>query len=164
MTNIHLIVGNVGAGKSTYARRLAGERRAHLFQIDEWMRGLFYPDRTEETGYEWMLDRVRRCDERITAEAVGLAALGLESVLDLGFFGRAQRDFVRGRIAEAGQRPILHLLDVDKATRWSRVEARNTGTLAPHEVTVSRETFEFCETIYEPPQGVERDGMVVADG
>ena len=44
MTDIHFIIGSTGAGKTTYARKLASECRALPFSIDEWMHELFAPD------------------------------------------------------------------------------------------------------------------------
>src|SRR5689334_16988583 len=41
---VHLICGSTGAGKTTYARRLADEIGAVVFSIDEWMAALFWMD------------------------------------------------------------------------------------------------------------------------
>ncbi|MEO0499736.1 MAG: ATP-binding protein [Pseudomonadota bacterium] len=164
MTEISIITGNVGAGKSTYAARLSAERRAHVFAIDEWMRSLFQADMSDPPpDYEWMLERTRRCDRRIMAEALRLADLGVPAILDLGFFTREQRDWARDAIKAGGHVPALHILDVDAAERWARIEARNARPRAAHEVAVSRETFDFCETIYEAPTDDERVGAVIVD-
>jgi predicted kinase len=47
MAQLHLIVGPVGSGKSTYALRLADAHVAARFNLDEWMARLFRPDRPE---------------------------------------------------------------------------------------------------------------------
>jgi predicted kinase len=39
-----LISGSTGAGKTTYSRKLAKERHALVFSIDEWMKTLFWMD------------------------------------------------------------------------------------------------------------------------
>ena len=59
MAKIHLIVGPVGAGKSTFALRLSQERKALFFNLDEWMIALFRPDRPEAGVMEWYIVPVR---------------------------------------------------------------------------------------------------------
>ena len=44
MTTVHLIAGGSGAGKSTFARRLAGIENAVHLSIDDWMVMLYGPD------------------------------------------------------------------------------------------------------------------------
>jgi hypothetical protein len=43
-TIVHLISGPVGAGKTSYSRKLASEHNAVVFSIDEWMQNLFGGD------------------------------------------------------------------------------------------------------------------------
>ncbi|MEM7545590.1 MAG: ATP-binding protein [Pseudomonadota bacterium] len=161
MSTIHLIVGNVGSGKSTHAARLSAERDAHVFANDEWMRVLFFPDMPDPAPYEWALERTQRIEQVIVTEAVRLADRGMEVILDLGFFSAAQRARVSDRVREAGHAPQLHILDVDFETRWQRVEERNRGGTDSYQFPVSREVFEFCETIYETPEAEERAGAIV---
>src|SRR5688500_9099140 len=47
MARVHLIIGPVGSGKSTFALQLARERGALRLNLDEWMALLFRPDRPE---------------------------------------------------------------------------------------------------------------------
>jgi len=42
---IHLIVGNTGSGKTTYARFLKENSAAIIFSIDQWNKTLFLPDK-----------------------------------------------------------------------------------------------------------------------
>jgi adenylate kinase family enzyme len=41
---IILIVGSTGAGKTTYARKLAEQIQAVVYSIDDWMKGLYWQD------------------------------------------------------------------------------------------------------------------------
>ncbi len=45
---IHLIVGNTGAGKKTYAHKLNREIDGVVFSIDKWNKILFLPDKKPE--------------------------------------------------------------------------------------------------------------------
>lgn len=161
VAQVHMIVGNVGAGKSTYAAKLAAERNAHIFAVDEWMRTLFFPDMPDPAPYEWALERTERIEDVILVEASRLSGLGMEIILDLGFFSRIQRDRVRGELAAAGRETQLHYLNVDRMIRWARVEERNRERGPTYQFDVSIDVFEFCETIFEPPGADELEGAVV---
>ncbi len=162
MTQIALIVGNTGAGKSTYAARLSADTGAHVFTVDEWMATLFQADMPDPPSYEWALERTRRIDRQVVAEALRLADRGMPVLLDLGFFGREHRDRTRAAIHAGGHDPVIHYLDVDKDTRWRRVAARNASRGETFAFEVDRATFDFCETIFEPPDSDELvDAMIV---
>ena len=72
---IHLVIGPVGAGKSTFVRHLVQQHRAVPLNLDDWMATLFSPDRPDLPGADvmaWYVPRTLRCLEQIwkTAEAV----------------------------------------------------------------------------------------------
>lgn len=161
MTQIALIVGNTGAGKSTYAAKHAADTGAHVFTVDEWMTTLFHPDMPDPPSYDWALERTRRIDRQIIIEALRLADRDMPVLLDLGFFGRDQRDRTRAAIRAGGHDPVIHYLDVDTETRWRRVAGRNEARGETFAFEVDRATFEFCETIFEPPGADELVDAVI---
>lgn len=163
MGNPILIVGNVGAGKSTYAHELVRSQDAHLFSVDEWMSNLFRADLPEVDAYEWSLVRLQRIEKQILSEALRLIDRNIQVILDLGFFGREQRDRVITALKEQHQKPVIHYLDVDKETRWQRVNQRNTEKLETFQFHVNQETFEFCETIFEPLDTDERREAIIVN-
>ena len=57
---LHLIVGNTGSGKTTYANAMKGKTKGVLFSIDTWNKTLFLPDKTPTDGLEWFLKRIER--------------------------------------------------------------------------------------------------------
>ena len=160
---IHLVTGNTGAGKSTYAARLAASEQAHVIAVDEWMRVLFHPDQPDPPSYDWAIERTRRIDRQAVTEATRLAALGVPIILDLGFFAREHRERVRAAVAAAGGTSVLHVLDVPKDERWHRVERRNRDRPAGWQFDVDRATFDLCEGLYEPPGADELAGAVMVD-
>jgi len=151
MSTVHLIVGSTGAGKSTYALKLADELGAVRFAIDEWMDDLFAPDKPDDAGFEWYWPRIQRCEARLWAVACQALSLGTPVILDLGLSTREHRDKFRALAREAGHPTHLHYLDVDVATRWARVEARNAEQGQTYRLTVTREMFDFVETRFEAP-------------
>lgn len=146
---IHLIVGNVGSGKSTLAKEISKKESAHIFHIDDWMTNLYSQDVTEDTNYEWNLERVERIESQILIESAKLDSLNLNIILDLGFFGRKQRNRVKEFLNEKNISWKMHYLDISKEVRWERVQARNAQLKESHQVEVSKEVFDFCETIFE---------------
>jgi predicted kinase len=47
---LHLIVGNTGSGKTTYATELKNKTKGVLFSIDTWNKTLFLTDKTPTNG------------------------------------------------------------------------------------------------------------------
>ncbi len=156
-TLIHLICGSTGAGKTTYARRLAEELGAVRFSIDEWMADLFWMDSPQPIDPAWAMARVERCGERIWSTALELAVREVPSVLDLGFTTREQRRRAAERARAAGLAIRLHWLDVSADERWRRVQARDRegGPGRQLGFDITREMFDFVEGLWEPPDTEE---------
>ncbi|WP_366139583.1 hypothetical protein [uncultured Maribacter sp.] len=57
---IHLIVGNTGSGKTTYAYELKTQTNGIIFSIDTWNNILFLADKKPSNGLEWFLERIER--------------------------------------------------------------------------------------------------------
>lgn len=152
---VHLVAGSTGAGKTTYAIALAEKARAMRFSIDEWMGQLFWMDSPQPIRYDWAIERVARCEDAIFANVRRLAALGIPSVLDLGFTKAEQRGKFY-RLARAHGIPVvLHFLDIPAEERWRRVIERNRGKGETFAMEVDRGMFEFMEGLWEPPSDEE---------
>jgi predicted kinase len=154
---IHLVCGSTGAGKTTYARRLAAHLGGVRFSIDEWMSTLFWMDSPTPIEAGWSLVRVERCGNQIWSTASQIATLGIPCVLDLGFSSAESRARIYDLADAAALSVRLHVLDVPADERWRRVERRNTeqGSAAQLPFAVSREMFEFVESLWQPPGTAE---------
>ncbi|MDG6079420.1 ATP-binding protein [Erythrobacter litoralis] len=146
-----LIVGCTGAGKTTYARRLADEIGGIRFSIDEWMMALFWKDSPQPIEFAWTMERVERCERQIFAMAEQLASRGITALLDLGFTKKDHRDRFRQMACEAGLSAVVHFVDVPVEERWRRVERRNDDKGETYAMTVDRDMFDFMEGMWEPP-------------
>ena len=160
---IHLICGSTGAGKTTYAQRLTDELGAIRFSIDEWMTALFWMDTPQPLDPAWSMSRVERCNALIWRTARAVSARGLPCVLDLGFSSAEQRARCLRLAGDAGVSARLHYVDVPPEERWRRVQARNERKGDTYQLSfdVTREMFDFVETLFEPPTD---DEMRAADG
>ena len=162
--DLHLIVGSTGAGKSTFARDLAGRVGGVCFIVDEWMQQLFHPERPSGAGYDWYAPRIERCTELIWSLSADLVRVGTPSVLEIGLTQRAARAAFYERARAAQLKVQLHALDAPAALRWQRVEARNRTRGSTFAMEVTREMFDFVEHMWEAPSEHEllaHDGELV---
>lgn len=151
MSGVILVVGCTGAGKTTYARQLADEMGGIRFSIDEWMVPLFGPDQPKPIRFDWMMERVNRCEAMIFTVVGQAVARGIPAVLDLGFTKREHREKFRTLCANAGLNVEVHFVDVPRETRWQRVQARNSEQGETFAMEVDRSMFDFMEGMWEPP-------------
>ena len=139
----HLVHGFIGAGKTTFAKRLVERLPAVRFTHDEWMVALYGSDPPAAEFPEL----ARRVSGVIEAQWTRLLALGLDVVLDLNFWSRAQRDETRRTVEALGGRHRLYHLALPDEEAWARVARRNEE---PGALYVARSTFETLRARYEP--------------
>jgi predicted kinase len=159
---LNVIFGPCGAGKTTYAHAFARREKAVAFILDDWMARMFGPDMPEPLQYDWMIERVGRCEGQIWATAAGVLATGTSVILDIGLMRKADRDRVR-EIAEAtGLALQFHFVDAPQAVRRARVLDRNVVRGESFAIEVTPDLFEFIEGVYEPPEPGELDDAVIS--
>jgi predicted kinase len=156
---IHFVCGSTGAGKSTYAARLAERIGGVTFYLDEWMTALFGKDAPQPLDAGWMMERVGRCQLRIWETARQVAAQGTPCILEMGFNQRATRTRFAGLAREAGLAVQLHLLNVPAEERWRRVEERNASGGGHLTFALTRPMFDFVEQMWEPPDEAEMTAL-----
>jgi predicted kinase len=148
MTVLHLICGLPGAGKTTLARQLENSLPALRLAPDEWM------SRIVGDGYQE--------DKRAAIEVVqwDIAAralrLGVDVILENGFWTRQERDHFRSRAAEAGAKTKLHFCDVPHAELSRRLAERN-HMLPPDTFRVHQVQLDSYWNMFEPPTPDEID-------
>lgn len=148
---IHLICGPTGAGKSTYAKKLSSDIGAIHFSIDDWMTSLFSPDLENSMDWKWISERALRCENQIIATACALAETGVSSILEIGLQRVNKRAEVASIVNKSGCRLQTHFLDVDAAERWRRVQQRNKEKGETFKLEITRDVFDFFETMWESP-------------
>lgn len=160
---LHAIFGPSGAGKTTYAHAFARRERAVAFILDEWMARLFAPDMPEPLEYEWMIQRVQRCEAQIWSTAAAVLATGTSVILDMGLMRKTDRDRVR-EIAEGAGLPLqFHYVTASPEVRRARVAERNVVRGENFAIEVTPDMFEFVEGIFEVPDAAELQGAIVSE-
>ena len=146
---IHLLVGNTGAGKSTYAEALKLETNGIIFTLDKWNKILFLPDKTEKDNLDWFLERIDRAELIMKDLILQLESVGVDSILDVGLSKFVHREKYRN-FAEVNNFEIkTHFLDISKKIRKERVKKRNLEKGKTFEFEVSEDDFEFMENWFE---------------
>lgn len=129
MPTIHLIHGFVGAGKTTFSKKLAAERGALRLSPDDWMGVLYGANPPAEHFAEYD----RRIKTIMWETAVAAIGAGADVILDYGFWRRADRDDYRARAAALGAEAILYCLqcpeDVMRKRALKRTAERPPGAL-----------------------------------
>lgn len=155
MTEIHLVEGPVGSGKSTFGAQLSQRLGAPQLVLDDWMATLFRPDRPETEVMAWYLERKERCLKQIWRTACAMADLKIPVVLELGLIQKQARLSFYNRVDEAGHDVSVHVIDAPRAVRQQRVRARNTEQGATFSMVVPDDVFEMASDMWQPPDAQE---------
>ncbi len=146
MARAHLLIGPVGAGKTTFATALTDERKAVRFSIDDWMIRLYGHHMPRDVFHA----RIAACLDIIYETSSRLLELGTDVVLDCGYWRREHREGAREGLRGSGAELCLYYFDVPAPERWSRLERRNAA-LPPGTFEITREMFDAFELCFEPP-------------
>ena len=153
--DIYLVCGATGAGKSTHAEALAQQVAGLRFSIDEWMQRLHNADKPDENLYEWFYERVQRNCAQMRDMAERLVPLGIPAIFDCGLTNRTERDIFANWAEEQGFSTELHFVDVPTDIRWQRVQKRNIEQAETFQFEVTRDMFDFIESLWEAPSDEE---------
>ena len=140
------MVGLPGAGKTTLARQLERERPALRLTPDEWITPLFGPNLAQAT-LDACRDPVESVQWQVAAQAL---TLGVDVVLDFGFWSKRERNDFRSRAAALGACSEIRFLDVPLSVLASRLARRNAD-LPAHAFHVSEAQLELWASSFERP-------------
>ena len=165
MASLHLIIGPVGAGKSTLVHALAAARPVVTLVLDQWM-AIVYADDTRPTDprerVAWYIERVERVLRQLEDVAVQAVAAGADVVAELGLIRAAERHAVYERLSAAGVAFDVTWVDAPIDVRRARVIARNAGALATFAHEVPLPVFEMASALWEPPDDEEQATYAMA--
>jgi predicted kinase len=154
----HIIVGFIGAGKTTFARRLEQETGAVRFTKDEWMVRIF--------GNTPPKDKFEEYDDRMASLATDMAlkclAAGMNVIIDEGFWTKEHRDEIRGKVNNVGAVPKLYYIEAPFEIMKERTLKRSESPPVDSYV-IDEESFRHYWKFFQPPGNEEKFELVNQD-
>jgi predicted kinase len=154
MSELYLLCGTVGTGKSTYAKQMEVEGKAIHFSVDEWMIHFFGSD-LPRVEFD---KRLEQCKEMIYRICEKILSSGRDVVLDFGFWKRAERDYIRKRF-NAHKINLIYFNFSDEEIK-RRIEKRN-NELPEYAYDITEAMFEQFSSWFEPPSEEEKPILIV---
>ena len=124
MTTLHLMVGLPCSGKTTLARKLEVERSALRLTPDEWQIPLFGQD-AHQPEHNARHDLIEALLWELAARAL---KIGVNVILDFGFWAREEREDFRQRAKLLGAGSEVHYLAATEEELLRRLAERNAQT------------------------------------
>jgi hypothetical protein len=148
------MVGFAGAGKTTFAKRMALEKKAVRLTPDDWMEQLF-PEALSLDEFSRYFGRVCNLVWEVASQ---LLMNGHDVILDIGFWSRDSRDHARKRLSELGASCEVVFVDCDEDLICERLLKRK-GSFWSSAAVVREKLVTF-----ERPQSDEVLTLVRGDG
>ena len=144
---VYLICGFIGAGKSTFSKKLEQRTGAVRITKDEWLIKLFgYDPRIE--GYSHYDHVICELSRKI---AYDFAKHGTDVIIDEGFWAKSERDEMKARAEEVGAKCVLYYVECPIDVARKRVVGRNQN-LTKDSFQINNEMFDGYLKHWEPPK------------
>lgn len=150
MATLFLICGLPGSGKTAVAKEIELTHLALRLCPDEWLASLL-----TDINDTAKLDRLRTPVESVQWEvAKRVLSLGINVVLENGFWSRDERASYRSQGEALGARVKLIYLIVDRDELWARLSKRNEN-LPPGTFMVREDQLDLWLSWFQPPTADE---------
>lgn len=153
---VYLICGFIGAGKTTFSKKLAEETGAIRVTKDEWMVKIFGNKAPNREDFSVLDTNVANLAIKFALE---LAGRGVDVILDEGYWVRSQRDELKERIEQIGARWVLYYVETPMEEMKERVVNRTINP-GKESFEISEEMFDSYVKYWQPPTTDE--GFVLA--
>lgn len=146
MATVHFMVGLPCSGKTTLARQLEQDYSALRLTPDEWHTRLFGHD-VEENEHD---ARHFLIESMLWDIAARVLVLGVNVIIDFGFWARSEREDYRARAAQLGASSEIHFLNVTEEVLLERLAIRNAH-LAPGAAYIPEALLKEWIPFFQPP-------------
>ena len=153
---VYIIAGQIGAGKTTFAKKLEKKTGAIRFTPDEWMLKLF----KEMPGNEDFDEYYFRCCAVAWETAKKILEKGIDIILDFGFWKKNDRKKYKQMISDLGYNCKLYHVFCEVEEIKKRLNIRNKQQ-PDGAVTIDAEAFDFFSPQFEPPTNLENAEIVL---
>ncbi len=142
----HIIIGFIGSGKTTFARKLEKETGAIRFTKDEWMVRIF--------GNTPPKDKFEEYDNRMASLATDMALKCLEAgadvIIDEGFWVKEHRHAISEKVKNVGAIPKLYYIEAPFEIMKTRTLKRSENPPIDS-FTIDEEAFNHYWKSFRPP-------------
>jgi len=152
MATLHLMVGLPCSGKTTRAKQLEKKYNALLLSPDIWHIKLFGNDmgKAEHEKNHSAVEAI------MWDHAARVLRLGVDVILDFGFWGKGERENFRERAKKLGADFKIHYMDVPVNELYKRMEKRNKAALKKgrenNDVFIlTKEDMDSYIKLFQPP-------------
>lgn len=146
--------GKICSGKSTYSEKLRKEYKAVVLSVDEITLALF-----EQNVGEKHDEYVERLEKYLFEKSLDIISVGINVILDWGFWTKAERDYAREFYGSRDIRYEFHYIDISQDTWHMRLDKRNKKILAGEVQAyyVDENLRDKVEALFEQPDKKEMD-------
>ena len=145
---LFIICGLPGSGKTTYAKQLEQDEHALRLCPDEWMSRLINDgfDESKRAEVEGIMQEIaERC-----------LTLGINVILEFGFWAREERDQMRTLAKRAHAKTKLCYLEVAREELLKRLNKRNIEK-PEHTFVVNEEQLDSWISLFQAPTKEEME-------
>lgn len=146
MATLYLMVGLPCSGKTTLARELELQLPALRLTPDEWQIPLFGQD-AEEPEHDARHSLIEALLWGVGSRAL---ELGVNVILDYGFWAREEREDYRWRAKQLGASSEVHYLDVPGDELLRRLAERNSQA-SSQSFVISKEAMKPWVAFFQKP-------------
>lgn len=143
----YLICGFLGAGKTTYAQRLAQKTGAIHLNPDEWCIKLFSKEEYEQNWNECFSKTI----DYLWGKAAKYAKQGKSVVFDMGFWTKESRQDAIKQANGFGFSSVIHYIYAPDDILKQRITSRK-GTIADYNL----KHFDELKKQFEEPKDIEQ--------
>lgn len=141
---LYIIQGFIGAGKSTFSRKLANEKRAVHLNPDEWVGKLYSKEEYMADWNKCFSDAV----DKLWTTAKELLRGGKNVIFDMGFWLKKDRDLARQVAKECQSECVHYYLNVPDEILKQRIVADRP----PQWAKIHLENFEKNKKLFQEPE------------
>lgn len=125
MAKVIMICGKISSGKSTYAEEIRIKNNAVVLSVDEIMLTIFGQHAGDNHD-----DYAKNTQKYLFDKSVELIEIGVNVILDWGFWTKEARRFVRAFYSTQNITCEFHYMDISDEVWKQRLEYRNKLVLA----------------------------------